>query len=198
MRLRNLFRPVYILGRIHYWLYQKRHPDHPWLTPQAIGWLETNLKPGGSGFEWGSGRSTLWFGKRLNALISIESNKDWFLQVSAQVNEAGLSHIKVRHLPLDHPEQDTYAFEYPQLPANAAAILEVPDASLDLIIVDGWYRPICTRAALPKLKPGGLLLIDNTDWLPREQWPVPLDWPLEHQSRNVLTQTSLWRKPRHS
>lgn len=49
--------------------------------------------------------------------------------------------------------------------------------------------------ALPRLKPGGFMMIDLTDWMPREQWPVPLDWPLIHQSRNVLTQPSNWRKP---
>ena len=137
----------------------------------------------------------MWFGKRLASLTSIESNAEWFQQVITQIRNAGLTHIHLCHIPLDHVELETYAFDYPQLPANPAAILEAPDASLDLIIVDGWHRPVCTRLALPKLKPGGLLLIDNTDWLPREQWPVPNDWPLLHQSRNVLTQTSIWRKP---
>ena len=194
MKIRNLFRPFYVAGRIQNWLYEKKHPDHPWIAPGAIAWLEANLRSDMRGFEWGSGRSTLWFGRRLSSLTSIESNADWFRQVTAQVRQAGLAHVHVRHIPLDHAELETYAFEYPKLPANVAAILEVPDASLDLIIVDGWYRPVCTRTALPKLKPGGLLLIDNTDWLPREQWPVPKDWPLLHQSRNVLTQTSIWRK----
>jgi predicted O-methyltransferase YrrM len=54
--------------------------------------------------------------------------------------------------------------DYAVLPANAAAIVSEPDASLDFVVVDGWYRPVCARAALSKLKPGGLLLIDNTDW----------------------------------
>ena len=74
MRLRNLFRPLYVAGRIQNWLYQKRHPDHPWLAPHAVVWLEANLRPDMRGFEWGSGRSTLWFGKRLKSLTSIESN----------------------------------------------------------------------------------------------------------------------------
>ena len=46
-----------------------------------------------------------------------------------------------------------------------------------------------------KLKPGGLLLIDNTDWQHPPHVHVPTDWPLVHPSRNVLTRTSIWQKP---
>ena len=39
------------------------------------------------------------------------------------------------------------------------------------------------------------LLIDNTDWKDPPHVHVPKDWPLVHQSRNVMTETSIWRKP---
>jgi len=195
MKLRNLFRPLYVAGRIQNWLYEKRHPDHPWLAPSAIAWLGQHLRPGMRGFEWGSGRSTLWFAKRLQHLTSIESDTAWFQQVSRMVQEAGLTNVELRHIPLEHPEAQTYAFDYPQLPANASAILDFPDASLDFVLVDGWYRPVCARAALPKLKPGGILVIDNTDWPDLPHVHVPTDWPLMHRSRNVLTETSVWRRP---
>lgn len=38
MKLRNLLRPFYVAGRIQNWLYEKRHPDHPWLAPGAFDW----------------------------------------------------------------------------------------------------------------------------------------------------------------
>ena len=193
MRLRNLFRPFYMAGRLQNWIYEWRHPDHPWLAPAAIIWLEHNLRSDMRGWEWGSGRSTLWFAKRLQSITSIESDAAWFEQVREMVAE--LSNVDLRHIPLEHPDAETYAFDYPVLPANAAAIESVPDASLDFVVVDGWYRPVCTRAALPKLKPGGLLLIDNTDWKDPPHVHVPKDWPLVHRSRNVMTQTSIWRKP---
>ncbi len=195
MRLRNLFRPFYLAGRIQNWLYEKRHPDHPWLAPDAIAWLEQNLRPDMCGFEWGSGRSTLWFAKRLQHLTSIESNAAWFTQVTRMVEKAGLTNVDLRHIPLDHAESETYALEYSPLPANPSAILDFPDASLDFVVVDGWYRPVCARAALPKLKLGGILLIDNTDWNDPPHIHVPKDWSLAHRSRNVMTETSIWRKP---
>lgn len=195
MRLRNLFRPLYLVGRLQNWIYEKRHPDHPWLAPDAIAWLEQNLHPDMRGWESGSGRSTLWFAKRLAHLTSIESDAAWFAQVTRMVADSGLTHVDLRHIPLDHPEADTYRPDYDPLPRNPSAILAEPDASLDFVVVDGWYRPVCARAALPKLKPGGLLLIDNTDWDDPPHIHVPTDWPLVHESRNVLTQTSIWKKP---
>jgi len=194
MRLRNLLRPFYLVGRLQNWLYEKRHPDHPWLAPDAIAWLEKNLRPDMRGWEWGSGRSTLWFARRLQHLTSIESDAAWFTQVTRMVRDDGLRNVDLRHIPLDHPEADTYRDDYDPLPLNPAAILAEPDASLDFVVVDGWYRPVCVRAALPKLKPGGLLLIDNTDWNDPPHVHVPKDWPLVHQSRNAMTRTSIWRK----
>lgn len=198
MRLRNLLRPLYLVGRLQNWLYEKRHPEHPWLAPGAIAWLEENLRPDMHGWEWGSGRSTLWFARRLAHLTSIESDAAWFAQVTRLVRNSGLTHVDLRHIPLDHAEADTYRNDYVPLPANPAAIGSEPDASLDFVVVDGWYRPVCARAALPKLKPGGLLLIDNTDWKHPPHVHVPQDWPLVHQSRNVMTETSIWRKPLRS
>lgn len=195
MRLRNLFRPLYLAGRLQNWLYEKRHPDHPWLAPDAIAWLDANLRPDMRGFEWGSGRSTLWFAKRLSMLTSIESDAAWFQQVTRMVGDSGLNNIDLRHIPLEHPDAETYRNDYIPLPCNPAAILDVPDASLDFVVVDGWYRPVCARAALPKLKPGGLLLIDNTDWNDPPHVYVPQEWLLTHRSRNVMTETSVWRKP---
>ena len=195
MRLRNLFHPLYIAGRIQNWLYEKRHPDHPWLAPDAIVWLEKHLRPDMRGFEWGSGRSTLWFANRLQSITSIESDAAWFQQVSRRVRESGRTNVDLRHIPLEHADAQTYAFDYAPLPANPAAILGLPDSSLDFVVVDGWYRPVCARAALSKLKPGGILLIDNTDWHDPPHVHVPKDWPLMHRSRNVLTKTSAWQKP---
>lgn len=162
MRLRHLLRPLYLARRLQNWIYEQRHPDHPWLAPAAIAWLDQHLRPDMRGWEWGSGRSTLWFARRLASLTSIESDVTWFEQVRSMVS--GLSNVDLRHIPLEHREAETYALDYAVLPANAAAIVSEPDASLDFVVVDGWYRPVCARAALSKLKPGGLLLIDNTDW----------------------------------
>lgn len=197
MRIRNLFRPFYIIGRAKNWIYERQNPDHPWFSPDAIRWLDQELHPEAAlkGFEWGSGRSTLWLARRLAALTSIEHDQQWYLEVKAKLNAPEFAHVYLQHLPLEHPEPETYANDYPHLPAYCRAIETIDDASLDVVLVDGWYRSVCTREAMNKLKPGGILLIDNTDWNHPPHFHVPNHWHRVHRSRNVMTETSIWRKP---
>ena len=44
-----------------------------------------------------------------------------------------------------------------------AAIDEFEDGSLDIVIVDGRYRPECLHRGESKVRPGGLLVLDDTD-----------------------------------
>ena len=46
----------------------------------------------------------------------------------------------------------------------------------------------------PAGKSSSNTLIDNTDRMPLDEWGVPAHWPLVHQSQNVRTQTTIWRK----
>lgn len=74
----------------------------------------------------------------------------------------------------------------------------MPDASLNLVLVDGAYRDHCARYALPKLAPGGLLVIDNVNWfLPSEtRSPFsrgPADGPANEVWRDVLDVIDAWR-----
>ena len=34
----------------------------------------------------------------------------------------------------------------------------------DIIIIDGSYRSECAKVAVKKLKPGGMIVLDNADW----------------------------------
>jgi hypothetical protein len=81
-----------------------------------------------------------------------------------------------------------------------AAISGEPDGSLDLVIIDGRARVECARRAIPKVCPGGLLLIDDTD---RARYQPAIDL-LGEWDRHVFTglkpghrapaQTSVWRR----
>jgi predicted O-methyltransferase YrrM len=78
------------------------------------------------------------------------------------------------------------------LPDYVAVAHEVADQSLDLVLVDGAYRQPCISAVLMKIRPGGLLVVDDTDWLPIEHWGVPSNWKCCRQSTNIVTQTTVW------
>lgn len=196
MKLSSLTKPVYLVRRLAYKFYELRHPDEPWIAQGAVRYLERSLTKEQVGWEWGSGRSTSWFAKHLKRLTSIEHDELWFHKVRQKLAEADVRNVSYRHIPLDHPvEEPTYA-EYEKLPAYVAVAQELDDGQIDFALIDGHYRMACVPAIVPKIKPGGLLTIDNSNWLASlSEWSVPVDWPVVHQSTNVMTQTTIWRRP---
>jgi hypothetical protein len=186
-------RPVHTLRLVSYKLYEMRHPDEPWISQGAIRFCDAHLKRDQAGLEWGSGRSTKWYAERLGRLLSIEFDPGWHGRVVREIK--GYSNVECRFIPPDHPLDQPTVRDYDPVPSYVAAADEFPDSSLDFVVVDGHYRHACVRQVLAKIKPGGLLLIDNTDWAPLPEWGVPPTWPVVHQSSNVMTQTTIWRKP---
>jgi len=179
---------VYLAKRIAYRFYEVTHPNEPWIAQGAVRFLEANLSRDWIGLEWGSGRSSAWYAERLGSIVSIEHNRGWYEKVSMNLPP----NAECRYVPLNHPESEPTRPDYVQLPDYIKVVNEFD--RLHFVVVDGHYRQACVKAAVPKIAHGGLLLIDNTNWLPLSEWGVPSAWPIVHQSENVMTQTTIWRK----
>jgi predicted O-methyltransferase YrrM len=149
--------PRYIRARTRQAFYQRVHPDAPWLTPEAIRLLDSMLRPSDIGAEFGSGRSTLWLARRCAHLTSVEHDEAWHATVSATLAVEGITHVDYRCHPRDEPDAlgDRSAY------AQVAQFLG--DESLDFALVDGLYRDYVTLLLLPKIRPGGMLVIDNVN-----------------------------------
>jgi predicted O-methyltransferase YrrM len=193
--LQHARHPAYALRRIGYRLYEATHPDEPWIAQGAVRFCASQLKPSMRGFEWGSGRSTAWFARRVGHLTSVEHDQQWYGIVHEQLRARDINNVTYRLIPLSHPAEEPSVPVYSPLPPYIAAVDAEEDGALGLVVVDGHYRQACIAAALPKIAPGGLLLVDNTNWLPLAAWGVPAAWPIVHQSRNVMTETTIWRRP---
>lgn len=195
MKISYLSKPIYLAQRIAYKLYELTHSDEPWIAQGAIRFCEKHLTQEHIGLEWGSGRSTAWFGSRLKSLVSIEYHQVWHSTVMNQLHKKGINNVDCRYIPLGHkPEEPTYPY-YEKTPQYVSVVEEFQDKSIDFVVIDGHYRQACILVSLGKIKPGGFLLVDNTNRLPIEEWGVPADWPIVHQSRNVMTETTIWKKP---
>ncbi|MFP5224617.1 MAG: class I SAM-dependent methyltransferase [Actinomycetota bacterium] len=199
MRGRDLKRilssPRLLAHSIRAWAYELRHPNHPWWAPSAIRFLDSELDRDARVFEWGSGRSTLWLSERVGSLTSIEHIPDWFRKVEGMLAEAGADNVELRlaELPTDEAAFGD-AFWEPNPYTTAAD--QQPDESLDLVIVDGACRMPCAWRALPKIAPGGLLLIDDTLHIGSvEAWKIPSEWELVHGTGPGVWSTTIWRKP---
>ncbi len=120
-----------------------RLPARPWIAYNAITRLESLLRPDWTVVEFGSGASTQWYARRVGTLHSIESDESWY-----------------RQLKPDLPANVRYELrgqnDYPDL-------RDYQDRSIDLVIVDGIMRAECMEAAIPKVKLGGWIYLDNSD-----------------------------------
>jgi predicted O-methyltransferase YrrM len=162
---RRHWSPRYVCNRVRQMRYDRGHPDDPWLTPAAIRLLRSLLRPGDRGVEFGSGRSTVWFAARVAHLTSVEHDAGWHATVSARLAERGLTNVDYILAPRDQPD------EHGQLSGYTRTADRFCDASIDFALIDGLYRDHAARLMMPKITPGGLLIIDNVNWyLPSASW----------------------------
>ena len=155
--------PRYVYNRIRLMSSEHAHPDDPWITPEAVRLLESMLRPSDRGVEYGSGRSTIWFAERVGHLTSVEHNEQWYATVSTKLKNLGLGNVNYILAPRGQPKEPGSTSEYTQTALNFA------EASIDFVLIDGLYREYVTRLMMPKVKSGGLLIIDNVNWcLPSE------------------------------
>jgi predicted O-methyltransferase YrrM len=149
--------PRYVYNRVRQMGYERTHADDPWLTPDAIALLGSLLRREDTGVEFGSGRSTIWFATRVAALTSVEHDEPWYQAVSARLKDRGLGNVDYILAPEDQPLERGGESAYPR------AALAFPDGSIDFALVDGHYRDYSAKLILPKIRPGGMLIIDNAN-----------------------------------
>ncbi len=136
----------------------------PWWNPRAIRYLGANLPAKARVFEWGSGGSTIWLAQRCLAVTAIESEREWADKVRERCPAAevvfipGADHGKFRSEAQLRDRGQHFFDDY------VAAIDGFGDESLDVVIVDGICRVECARRAARKLKPNGLVVVDDTNW----------------------------------
>jgi predicted O-methyltransferase YrrM len=188
--------PMGLSGWVRYpaaWLRAKRGrtPERPWIVPAAIGWLRRHIRSDWSVLELGAGRSTVWFALRAGRVLSFEDNEFWAGHTGDRLRELGLRNVELRIDPVEH------------LPG---AVAELPDATFDLVVVDFLEAPAVTRIdvlkpAMKKVRPGRMLLLDDSDrpgyseacellagWKERRFTGIKDEWP-------EACETSIFRRP---
>jgi predicted O-methyltransferase YrrM len=158
-RKRQYRTPRYIYRRLQQMRYERAHAEDPWLTPEAIRLLGTLLRRSDRGVEFGSGRSTVWFAQRVASLTSVEHDEQWYETVAARLKARGLGNVDYILARPDQPVQQGGLSGY------ARTALTFADASVDFALIDGHYRDYSAKFMLPKIKPGGMLIIDNVNWV---------------------------------
>ena len=211
MRIRAFhhWTPRYLYNRFKLFLYEIKHPNHPWLPQQANAILSSWLRKTDVGLEWGSGRSTIWFAKRAAHLTSVEHDPIWYEKVKKDLANANVTNTKVYCDKTPLKDEEIENNPYVKIADNFL------DNSLDFVLVDGIFRSECALRVLRKIKLGGLLIIDNVNWyLPstssapnsrtEQNGAASQRWELLAEllkgwrciwTSNGVTDTAIWIKP---
>jgi len=166
---------------------QKKTPlseEIPWLNFLAIDYLEDILKKDFSVFEFGCGGSTIYFGKRVKEVVSVEHDMKWFDEVKNKINKSGLSkkcdlylisaELFKNEISNDLSCLDSYVssdknYKGYSFKKYATFIDNYPKDYFDLILIDGRARPSCFKHAFDKVKDEGFIILDNSE---REHYKI--------------------------
>lgn len=138
--------------------------DVPWWTFESADLVSDFLddRPDARVFEWGSGASTVWLGRRSATVTSVEHDRAW-ADTMAGVLPGNASLKVVEPVPSsDGVQSGKPGFEGLDFSSYVGAI-EATDGDFDLIVIDGRAREVCLERALPRLADDGLIVLDNVD-----------------------------------
>lgn len=193
MRSITHWKPNYVLARSREVVNQTLNPHHPWLTRQSVDLLDQLLRPSDVALEFGSGRSTRWFAKRVRAIKSVEHDAGWHQSGLDRLKQDGTTNVELLLRPLDVPEAEGAKAAYVRV------LDTIADTSIDVCLVDGMYRGYCALGTIPKIRAGGLIVIDNAGWFfpSKSKTPgarVPGSGMYDEAWTAFAAQTASWRR----
>ena len=131
----------------------------PWFSYAAIDFLDGFLKANMDVFEYGSGGSTLFFAQRVHSVFSVEDNPEWHERVCRRLAEKSVRNVQVVLCPFDF--KNPVGFEASEY------LNRLPAQKFDVLVIDGseeWkqVRPVCFKLAEERVKPGGIIVVDDS------------------------------------
>ena len=116
----------------------------PWITYPAIEFLKQLDLSDKRVFEYGCGGSTVFWSRVARQVESVEHNETFCREIWPALP------------PNCHLSLEPFPEEYVHAVARGAPH--------DIIVIDGHSRVRCSEVAPRYLKPGGFIILDNSDW----------------------------------
>lgn len=198
----RILRPVL---KTYYWIFKQFNRMTAWTSPASIVIFRELLRKDMNGVEFGSGKSTAFFAQHLGHLTSIEHHKGWHEKVQAWMKERNISNVDYRLVEPDKEEKPFPVALSRHFPDGlktktgfvdyVSELAAFGDSSIDFLLVDGRARTECALIGIHKLKPGGILVLDNSerDWY-RPVHEAVATWSKVYTTTG-LTDTVIWFKP---
>lgn len=149
----------------------------PWITFNAIEFIEKRLSSESKVFEFGGGGSTLFFLKHNATVFTVEHDEGWFKKLDETVKEKKYTKwtgffIKAESglyvtepeisNPLHYATSDEF-YKNTHFKNYSSKIDEFANETFDVVLVDGRSRVSCIYHSISKIKKNGLLVLDNSD-----------------------------------
>jgi hypothetical protein len=117
----------------------------PWFSYPALAYLDGLNICEMSVFEYGSGNSTLYWSRRAKSICSVEDNVEWAERIRSVLGPMS-SCVRMADSNRAYAE-----------------MINEADRDYDIIVIDGSVRFDCAKAAIPRLRKGGLVILDDSD-----------------------------------
>lgn len=149
----------------------------PWMTYDAIEFLDKICNNDMRVFEWGSGGSTIFFASRCKEIFSVEHDKFWIKSLRQKLEKRNLKNVSIKEIEgepistfntLNPEDPDNYISKDKKskglsFEGYAKSIDQFEAEYFDLVVVDGRARNSCIKRAIPHIKEGGYLIVDNSE-----------------------------------
>jgi predicted O-methyltransferase YrrM len=139
----------------------------PMMPFGAIAWLRAYVRPGMKVFEYGSGGSTIFFARHVGHIVSIEHDPEWYERTAEQLASLPPGNSSYVLQPPDEGAKAKFGstderYRGMNFESYVKTIDDYADEHFDLVVVDGRARTACVLRALPKVRRGGFLLLDDS------------------------------------
>ena len=149
----------------------------PWITFSAIDFIGKNIRSTDKVFEYGGGGSTVYFLNKVSELVTVEHDKEWFQMLKKKFDiigserwqghlilpEQGVDTTNLdKSVPEDYYSEDP-GFQDATFRAYSTFISHFEDEYFDWVLIDGRARTSCLFHAMPKVKTGGYIVLDNSE-----------------------------------
>jgi hypothetical protein len=118
----------------------------PWMTYPCIAFLGSRVRDDMEVFEYGSGQSTLWWARRVKAVVSCEHERAWYERMSERLPRNVDLHLRELGAGRGYAE---FAGAFP--------------GRFHVVAVDGRDRVRCVKSSLRALRADGVLVLDNSE-----------------------------------
>jgi len=142
--------------------------------------------------EYGAGGTTTFFAPLVAHLDSVEAIDEWYEPLAARLSESGIDNVSLHLISAEKLGYQTV--EHREAYVNVRPDLD--QSSLDFVFVDGEYRDEWALRGVELVRPGGLLVLDNSEqYLPsRSRSPWRVDRPASEGWEEFVGRIEDWRQ----